>query len=93
MKKPDLKKLELYWTGLSAQEKREFARRCDVSISYISKIISLYRQKQQFFVGCKTAICFCRETKGYVRLEELRSDIDWDFVRGTESAASKQIEK
>ena len=85
MKKPNLNALDAYWTALSAKEKRCFASRCGTSVQYIQKILCLHRQKKPFFVGCKIAICICRESGGYVTLDEMRPDVDWGWVRKTRS--------
>jgi DNA-binding transcriptional regulator YdaS (Cro superfamily) len=71
-----MEKLRTYLNSLSTPEKIDFARRCDTSIGYLRKAISM-----QHRVDAKLCIAFERESKGVIRCEDVRPDADWPVLR------------
>lgn len=73
-----MEKLREYLNNLSTEEQSAFVRRCNTSVSYLRKAISA---KQH--LGPNLAIAIERETDGAVSCEDLRPDVDWQFLRNT----------
>jgi DNA-binding transcriptional regulator YdaS (Cro superfamily) len=74
--------LRKYLKTLSTEEQGSFANRCDTSIGYLRKAISIGQT-----LNAELVIAIERESDGAVRCEQLRPDIDWRTLR-TRSAAS-----
>jgi DNA-binding transcriptional regulator YdaS (Cro superfamily) len=70
--------LKDYLNSLDPSEQEQFARRCNTSVGYLRKAISI-RQK----IGESTAIAIERESRGAVRCEDVRPDVDWQFLRNS----------
>ena len=70
--------LRTYLNSLPVADQRSFAERCDTSLGYLRKAIS---------VGQKLSEGLCinieRESAGAVPCESLRPDVDWAYLRGT----------
>lgn len=64
--------------SLSPREQAEFAERCNTSLGYLRKAISIDQR-----LGADLVIAIERESGGKVRCEELRDDVDWSYLRGT----------
>lgn len=73
-----MEKLREYLNGLNPDEQERFARRCDTSVGYLRKAIST---KQ--LLGPNLVIAIERESGGTVTCEDVRSDVDWAFLRNT----------
>ncbi|RYD94407.1 MAG: Cro/Cl family transcriptional regulator [Sphingobacteriales bacterium] len=73
--------LRAYLNSMPPDEQGAFARRCGTSIGYLRKAIS----KGQL-LGEGLCINLERESSRAVRCEDLRVDVDWAFIRGTELA-------
>lgn len=71
-----------YLNSLGTDEQRDFADRCGTSVGYIRKACSVGQK-----LGESLCINFERESKGAVRCEQLRTDVDWAYIRGTKKAA------
>ncbi|MOA64862.1 hypothetical protein D3C78_1910520 [compost metagenome] len=54
------------------------AARCGTSVGQLKQVSYGHRR-----ASAGLAVCIDRETKGKVTCEELRSDIDWGYVRGS----------
>lgn len=67
--------LRRYLNSLAVDEQRKFARRCGTSIGYLRKSISAGQK-----LGIELVIAIERESKGAVRGEELRPEIDWAYL-------------
>lgn len=67
-----------YLNALSPPKQVEFARRCGTSVGYIRKVISAEKR-----FGESLAIAFERESRGAIKCEEVRPDVDWAYIRGT----------
>lgn len=70
--------LKAYLADLSSDEREAFATACGSTAGHLRNVSYDYRTCAE-----KLAIAIERETKGKVRCEELRPDVDWAFVRGT----------
>lgn len=66
-----------YYFKLSVQEREEFAKACETSRKHLTNIA--YGKT----CGESLAINIERESKGAVRCEEMRPDVDWGYLRGT----------
>jgi DNA-binding transcriptional regulator YdaS (Cro superfamily) len=67
--------LRQYLNSLETVEQESFASRCDTSLGYLRKAISIDQQ-----IGEKLAIAIERESGGIVRCEHLRPDVDWKYL-------------
>lgn len=72
-----------YFNALTPAQKVDFAKRCDTTVEYFRKVVST---RQQF--GEKLCIAIERETDGEVRCEQIRDDVDWNYLRGTRKRRS-----
>lgn len=57
----------------------DFARRCDTSAGQLRHVARGSRR-----AGESLAINIERESHGVVRCEDLRPDVDWGYIRGTQ---------
>lgn len=73
-----MEKLREYLNGLDSDKQERFASRCDTTVGYLRKAIST---KQ--LLGPNLVIAIERETAGAVNCEDLRPDVDWQFLRNT----------
>jgi DNA-binding transcriptional regulator YdaS (Cro superfamily) len=74
-----------FWLSMTVEQREAFAKRCSTSPQHLKNIA--YDKK-----GIKTAnesLCINieRESKGKVRCESLRPDVDWAYLRQTKKAA------
>lgn len=67
-----------YLNSLTPDKRDEFAAKCETTVGYLRKAISI-RQR----LGEKLCIAIERESGGAVRCEDLRTDVDWAYLRGT----------
>lgn len=70
--------LREYLRGLSPVEQAAFASRCGTSIGYLRKALSVGQS-----VGESLAINMERESRGAIRCEDIRPDVDWAYLRST----------
>ena len=73
-----------YLNSLPVVEQQLFAERCGTSIGYLRKAISAGQK-----LGADLAVNIERESGGAVRVESVRADIDWSFIRNTSIPASQ----
>lgn len=73
-----MEKLREYLNDLTPVQQESFADRCETSVGYLRKAISA---KQ--LLGPNLAIAIERESNGAVNCEDLRPDVDWQFLRNT----------
>lgn len=73
-----------YIKGLSVDERESFAGRCETSVGYLKQVA--YGNK---LCGESLAIRIERESGRAVRCEDLRSDVDWAYLRGTAKATGR----
>jgi DNA-binding transcriptional regulator YdaS (Cro superfamily) len=72
-------KLIQFLNGVPPSEQAAFANRCGTTVGYLRKAVSK-RQK----LGDGLCINIERESGGKVLCEELRPDIDWAYLRGSQ---------
>lgn len=71
--------LRTYLNSLSLSEQVDFARRCKTSLGYLRKALSAGQK-----LGESLCINIERESGASVTCEDLRPDVDWGYLRGTE---------
>jgi DNA-binding transcriptional regulator YdaS (Cro superfamily) len=71
--------LRTYINDLPVPEQALFAVRCGTTIGYLRKALSVGAR-----IGESICINIERESLGAVRCEDLRPDVDWAFLRGTD---------
>ena len=76
--------LRTYLNSLTPAEQSGFAIRCGTTIAYLRKALSVKPE-----LGESICINIERESNRKVRCEDLRPDVDWQFLRGTKKAACK----
>lgn len=67
-----------YFKGLGAEGQNDLAARCKTSAGYL-KLVA-YGHKT---IGEGLAVEVERETGGAIRCEDLRPDVDWEYIRST----------
>lgn len=78
-----------FWLSLSDIERSALADSCKTSVGHLRNIA--YGKK----CGEKLAIDIERESRGKVRVESLRDDVDWAYLRSTShdaTAAAQQLQ-
>ena len=81
-------KLLAYLNSLQAAEREAFAARCGTTLGYLRKAISV---KQPLSEGLCMRVAI--ESDGRVRPEDMRRDIDWDYMRmGLENSTQPATE-
>lgn len=70
-----MESLRLYLNSLETLEQKEFVARCKTSLSYLRKAISSEQK-----LGEQLVIAIERESRGKVRCEQLRPDVDWKYL-------------
>ena len=67
-----------FWQSLSQGARQRFAKRCGTSANHLRNVA--YGLK-----SCGASLCINveRESGGAVRCEDLRPDVDWDYLRLT----------
>lgn len=77
--------LKTYLRNLPKEEREPFAERCGTSLNYL-KLVA-YKAK---IPAEKLCIEVERESNGSVRCEDLRDDVDWGFLRGSDRRATER---
>lgn len=70
--------LRVYLKAMPTADQVKFAKRCGTSLGYLRKAISTGQKLRESLV-----IDIEKESFGEVRCEQLRSDVDWAYLRGT----------
>ena len=73
-------KLRTYINGLDPQAREAFAKRCNTSLGYLRKAMSMGQP-----LGEGLCIAIERESGRAVRCEDLRPKTDWAYIRGTKN--------
>lgn len=76
-----------YLKGLARQSEgacEEFAKKCGTTIGQLRHVARGHRR-----AGESLAINVERESGGVIKCEDLRPDVDWAFLRGTNQADKK----
>ena len=71
-------KFHAYFKALSMDERKTFADSVGTSVAYLWQII--YKQRR---CSESLAIEICKASKGAVRFEALRPDVDWEYVKNS----------
>jgi DNA-binding transcriptional regulator YdaS (Cro superfamily) len=75
-----MEQLRTYLKTLTREEQGAFAQRCGTTLGYLRKAMSIKTK-----LGESIVIAMERESAGAVTVEGLRPDVDWAYIRGTES--------
>ena len=70
--------LKTFLKKIPAEGRDEFAGRCGTTWAFLRNVA--YGQRR---AGESLCINIERESFGSVRCEQLRPDVDWEFIRGT----------
>jgi len=70
--------LKTYLETMSLEQREAFAGRCNTTAGHLRNISYGYKP-----CGESLAINIERESDAAVRCEELRKDVDWQYLRGT----------
>lgn len=73
--------LHLYIKGLDRASLDSLAERCQTTAGQLKQVAYGHRR-----ANGGLAVCIERETKGAVTCEQLRPDIDWAYLRGSNAA-------
>lgn len=79
-------KLLIYLNGLPKADRQGFVARCETSEGYLRKAISKGQR-----LGESLCINIDRESSGTVRCEDVRPDVDWEYLRNS-SATSEAVD-
>lgn len=71
-----MKKLTAYLSSLPAAERDAFVERCGTSVGYLRKAASIGQK-----LGDGLCLRIAAESKGAIRPEDLRDDVDWGYLR------------
>lgn len=77
-----MESLRAYLSEFTYSEQSAFAIRAGTSIGYLRKALSVGQR-----LGESICIGIERESLGAVRCEDLRPDVDWAYLRGTDCPA------
>lgn len=77
--------LKNYFMAKTKEQRDTFAALCGTTRGHLTNIA--YGQKP---CAEKLAIAIERESHGAVRCEDLRPDVDWAYLRGTDCPMSKE---
>ena len=72
-----MEKLLKHLNSLNKADRSAFVAACKTSEGYLRKAISTGQK-----IGESLCIAIDRESQGAVRCEDLRADVDWEYLRG-----------
>lgn len=78
-----MQKLKIYLNGMPPPQQAAFAQRCGTTIGYLRKAISTGQQ-----IGEGICIAIERESGRQVLCEDVRPDVDWAYLRGSNVACA-----
>jgi len=70
--------LKDFYLSMTADQRDDFAKRCGTTLGQVRNVA--YGRN----CGEALAISIERESQGVVRCEDLRPDVDWAYLRGTD---------
>lgn len=73
--------LKQFLKDLGAVALVDFARRCETTPAHLKQVAGGHRRAGEYL-----CINIDRETKGQVKCENLRPDVDWAYIRSTGKA-------
>ena len=77
-------RLKNFYLSMTIEERDAFAARCGTTLGQIRNVA--YGR----YCGEALAISIERESHGVVRCEDLRPDVDWAYLRGTDCPTTKE---
>lgn len=80
-----MESLRAFINAMQPAEQCVFALRCGTTINYLRNAISSGKK-----LGESICINVDRESLGAVRCEDLRPDVDWAYLRGTDCATEQK---
>lgn len=78
-----MESLRSYLNSLSLPQQEAFAAAVGTSVGYLRKACSIGQR-----LGADLCIAIERESRGTVRVEVLRPDVDWAYLRGSSLPAT-----
>jgi DNA-binding transcriptional regulator YdaS (Cro superfamily) len=81
-----MESLRKFLNSLEPSEQVDFAARCETSVGYLRKAISTKQAIRE-----SLAIDIERESGGKVRVESIRPDVDWAYLRGSSRSKTKSL--
>lgn len=76
-----MESLRTYLNGKPLEEQQAYAARCGTTIGYLRKVLSTGQE-----LGPEIVIALERESGGEVRCEDVRPDVDWQYLRTSRKA-------
>lgn len=73
-----------YLNDLSTREQKAFAKRVGTTVGYLRKAVCVGQRIRE-----GVAIAIERESGGAVKVEALRPDVDWDYIRNSRKSKEK----
>lgn len=73
-----MESLRTYLKTLTRVEQESYAARAGTTLGYLRKALSTKER-----IAESTAIALDRESEGVVRVEDVRPDVDWAYLRGS----------
>ena len=85
-----MEKLLAYLNALQPADREGFAARCETTVGYLRKAVSTNQR-----LGDGLCLRIAAESAGAVRPEDLRPDVDWQYMRvalaGIAQAATETV--
>ena len=82
----ELEKLRLFMLAMrDVTARKAFAKRCKTTVGQLANVYRAQRTP-----NITLAISLDRETSGQLRMEKLRPDIDWKYLRATLAARAEE---
>lgn len=79
-----MEKLRKFLNGLPVNKQHVFAKRCGTTIKYLRKVLN---SKKEINLGETICINIERESGRAILVEDMRPDVDWEYIRGTKKSA------
>lgn len=70
--------LQQYLKELNSVALQDFARRCGTTPAHLKQVAGKHRRAGEYL-----CINIDRETRGKIKCETLRPDVDWAYIRST----------
>lgn len=83
-----MESLRAYLNSLSTDDQYFFARRCGTKIGYLRKALSRNSR-----IGPEICIALERESKGAVTCQDLRPELNWEYIRAQLAARPRSRQR
>lgn len=80
-----MEKLIAYLNSLNKAQQEDFANRCKTTVGYLRKAVSIGQK-----LGDGICLRISAESGGVVAPEDLRPDVDWDYLRKALAATNTE---